>query len=60
MMTRRAYLYLAVTFVLGLVVGGCGIFFYAWYSGHWHRELDRQRVVRRLTREMHLSETQVR
>jgi len=60
MMTRRAYLYFAVTFVLGVVVGGCGIFFYAWYGGHWHREFDRQRVVRHLTREVHLSEAQVR
>ena len=60
MMTRRAYLYFAVTFVLGVVVGGCGTFFYAWYSGHWHRQFDRQRVVRRLTRELHLSDAQVR
>jgi hypothetical protein len=60
MMTRRAYLYFAVTFVLGGVVGGCGMFFYAWYSGHWHREFDRQRVVRHLTREVHLSDSQVR
>ena len=59
MMTRRAYLYFAVTFVLGVVVGGCGVFFYAWYSGHWHRQFERQRVVRRLTRELHLSDTQV-
>jgi hypothetical protein len=59
MMARRAYLYFAVTFVLGAVVGGCGIFFYGWYSGHWHREFDRQRVVRHLTREVHLSDTQV-
>jgi hypothetical protein len=60
MMPRRAYLYFAVTFVLGVVVGGCGLFYYAWYSGHWHREFDRQRVVRHLTREVHLSDTQVR
>jgi len=59
MMTRRAYLYFAVTFVLGVVVGGCGVFFYAWYSGHWHRQFERQRVVRRLTRELRLSDTQV-
>jgi hypothetical protein len=59
MMTRRAYLYFAVTFVLGVVVGGCGVFFYAWYSGHWHRQFERQRVVRRLTRELRLSDPQV-
>jgi hypothetical protein len=59
-MTRRAYLYFAVTFVLGVVVGGCGMFFYAWHTGHWHREFDRQRVVRHLTRDLHLSEAQIR
>jgi len=48
-----------VTFVLGVVVGGCGVFFYAWYSGHWHRQFERQRVVRRLTRELRLSDPQV-
>ena len=59
-MTRRAYLYFAVTFVLGAVVGGCGVFFYGWYGGHWHREFNRQRAVRHLTREVHLSEAQIR
>ena len=60
MMTRRAYLYFAVTFVLGVVVGGGGMFFYAWYTGHWHRQFDKQQVVRHLTRELNLSEAQVR
>jgi Spy/CpxP family protein refolding chaperone len=57
-MTRRVYLYFAATFVLGVLVGGCGMFFYTWYSGHWHRKLDRQRVARHLRRELHLSEGQ--
>ena len=59
-MTRRVYLYFAVTFVLGVLVGGCGMFFYAWYGGHWHRQFDKQRVVRRLTGELRLSEAQAR
>jgi len=59
-MTRRVYVYFAATFVLGVVVGACGMFFYAWYGGHWHREFDRQRVVRRLTRDLGLSEAQAR
>ncbi len=58
-MTRRAYLYFAVTFALGVVVGGCGMFFYAWHTGHWHRQFDKQQVVRRLTRELNLSEAQL-
>jgi len=36
------------------------MFYYAWYGGHWHREFDKQRVVRRLTRDLHLSEAQAR
>jgi len=59
-MTRRVYMYFAATFVLGLVVGLGAMFFYAWYGGHWHREFNRQRVVRRLTRELGLSEAQAR
>jgi hypothetical protein len=58
-MTRRVYFYFAVTFVLGVLVGGGGMFFYTWYSGHWHREFDRQRFVRHLKRDLHLSEAQV-
>ena len=59
-MTRRVYVYFAATFVLGVVVGACAMFFYAWYGGHWHREFDRQRVVHRLTRDLGLSEAQAR
>jgi hypothetical protein len=60
MMTRRVYLYFAATFVLGVLAGGCGMFVYAWYGGHWHRQFDRPRVVRRLRRQLDLSEAQVR
>jgi Spy/CpxP family protein refolding chaperone len=58
-MTRRAYLYFVLTLLLGVVVGGAGVFFYAWYSGHWPHRPDRQRLVRRLTRELNLNATQV-
>jgi Spy/CpxP family protein refolding chaperone len=58
-MTRRAYLYFILTFFLGIVVGGAGVLFYAWNTGHWHRRFDRQRLVRRLTRDLDLNATQV-
>jgi Spy/CpxP family protein refolding chaperone len=58
-MTRRAYLYFILTLLLGVVVGGAGVFFYAWYSGHWPHRPDRQRLARRLTRELNLNATQV-
>lgn len=59
MISRRAYFYFVLTFLLGAVVGGSGVFFYAWYGGHWHRGFDKQRVVRRLTRRLNLSGKQV-
>jgi Spy/CpxP family protein refolding chaperone len=59
-MTRRAYLYFILTFVLGVIVGGAGVFYFAWSSGHWGpRHFDRQRLVRRLTRDLNLTNTQV-
>jgi Spy/CpxP family protein refolding chaperone len=58
-MKRRAYLYFLFTLLLGVVVGGTGVFFYAWYWGHWHRGGDRQHIVRYMTHELDLSSTQV-
>lgn len=58
-MTRRAYFYFVLTFLLGVVVGGSGVFFYGWYGGHWHRVFGRQRFVRQLTEKLELSEDQV-
>lgn len=58
-MTRRAYLYFGLTFILGGLVGGWGMFSYAWYAGHWHRRFDKPRIVQRLTHDLSLSDTQV-
>jgi Spy/CpxP family protein refolding chaperone len=58
-MSRRVYLYFALTFLLGAILGASGVFFYAWYTGHWHRGPNRERVVRRLKNELNLSPTQV-
>lgn len=58
-MSRRAYLYFVLTFVLGMVVGSTGTVFFGWYSGRWHhRRFDRHRVVQYLQRELKLSDTQ--
>jgi Spy/CpxP family protein refolding chaperone len=59
-MTRRAYLYFIITFLLGIVVGGAGVLFYGWYGGHWHRGFEKQRIVQRLTRELNLTGAQVK
>jgi Spy/CpxP family protein refolding chaperone len=58
-MTRRAYLYFTLTFLLGVIVGAAGVFFYGWYGGRWHRGFEKQHMVRRLTRELNLSDAQV-
>src|SRR5947199_10833535 len=59
-MTRRIYVYFALTFLLGAVVGGGSVFYYGWHSGVLHRGApSRRAVVRRLTRKLDLSDAQV-
>jgi len=58
-MSRRAYIYFALTFLLGVVVGGTCVYYYAWSAGHWRRPFDRQSFVRRLKGELELSDSQV-
>jgi len=58
-MSRRAYLYFALTFLLGVIVGGTCVYYYAWSTGHWHRSFNRQSFVSRLTAQLSLSPAQV-
>ena len=58
-MTRRAYIYFVLTFLLGIILGGSGVFFYGWYSGHWRHEFDLNRVVDRMKRDLSLEDSQV-
>ena len=58
-MSRRAYLYFALTFLLGVIVGGTCFYYYAWSTGHWRRPFNRQSFVRRLKGELDLSDAQV-
>ena len=57
-MRRRAYLYFTLTFLLGLVLGGLGVFLYGWYGGRWRRPFDHQRVVQQVTHDLNLNPTQ--
>jgi hypothetical protein len=57
-MTRRVYLYFILTFLLGIVVGGVGLYTYGWYTGQWHRNVDRRHVVEFLQRKLDLSSEQ--
>ena len=58
-MSRRAYLYFALTFLLGVIVGGTCVYYYAWSTGHWHRPFNRRSFISRLKTELNLSDTQV-
>ena len=58
-MTRRAYLYFALTFVFGIVVGGASTYYYAWHHGLWHRRPSKERVVSHLKSELSLSDSQL-
>ncbi len=57
-MSRRAYFYFIVVFVLGLVVGSAGTVYYGWHTGRWHHRFDEHRVVSFLHRELKLSDAQ--
>jgi Spy/CpxP family protein refolding chaperone len=57
-MKRRAYVYFALVFVLGIAIGAAGMYSYAWYTGHWRRGQSRHRVIDYLQRELDLSQTQ--
>jgi hypothetical protein len=58
-MSRRAYVYFALTFLLGVIVGGTCVYYYAWSTGHWRRPFNRQVFVSYLKWELNLSDTQV-
>ncbi len=57
-MKRRAYVYFALTFVLGLVIGATGMYSYGWYTGRWHHRFSRHHVVDYLQHELSLSQDQ--
>jgi len=58
-MSRRAYLYFALTFLLGVIVGGACVYYYAWNAGHWHRPFNKANFISRLTKDLNLSDAQV-
>ena len=58
-MSRRAYFYFALTFLLGVIIGGACTYYYGWHTGRWHRPFVRQNFVHRLQGELNLSDTQV-
>lgn len=57
-MKRRFYVYFALIFILGIVIGAAGMYSYGWYTGHWHRQFSRHRVVDYLQQKLSLSQSQ--
>ncbi|MEJ2009915.1 MAG: hypothetical protein P8Z30_17460 [Acidobacteriota bacterium] len=57
-MRRRAYVYFVLIFILGIMVGGAGMYTYAWYTGRWHHRFSRHRVIKYLQQQLDLSQTQ--
>jgi Spy/CpxP family protein refolding chaperone len=58
-MTRRVYLYFVVTFLLGVLLGGMGVYYFGWSTGRWHRGFSKERAVTRLRKALDLSDAQV-
>ncbi|HEX5413386.1 MAG TPA: periplasmic heavy metal sensor [Terriglobia bacterium] len=57
-MKRRAYVYFALVFALGIIIGAAGVYSYGWYSGHWRHGSNRHRVIDYLQRKLELSQAQ--
>jgi Spy/CpxP family protein refolding chaperone len=58
-MTRRVYLYFAVTFLLGVILGGGAVYYFGWSTGRWHHRFTKDRAVARLKKALDLSDAQV-
>jgi Spy/CpxP family protein refolding chaperone len=59
-MTRRVYFYFVVTFVLGAVLGGVGVYYFLWYNGRLlrHDGFDINRAVAHIKKDLDLSDAQ--
>ena len=59
-MTRRVYLNFSLTFLLGIILGGVGVYYFLWSSGRLaHRGFNRDRAVAHFKKELDLSADQV-
>jgi Spy/CpxP family protein refolding chaperone len=59
MLTRRVYVYFALTFLLGAICGGAALYYYAWSTGHWRNPMNEESVIKNLTRDLRLNPGQV-
>jgi Spy/CpxP family protein refolding chaperone len=59
-MTRRAYLYFVITFLIGIVVGGAGVYYYAWSAGKWRHPWSENAFIHNWTKQLNLAPSQVK
>jgi Spy/CpxP family protein refolding chaperone len=59
-MTRRIYLYFAVTVILGAILGGVGVYYYLWHSGRLQHPsgFNKARALAHLKKELNLTDAQ--
>jgi hypothetical protein len=60
MMTRRAYFYFVVTFLIGIILGGAGMYYYAWSAGKWRRPWNENVFIHYWTKELILTPAQAK
>lgn len=58
-MTRRAYVYFVVTFIIGVLLGGLAVYTFAWNSGRWRRHWNEEVALHNMQRQLDLSPQQV-
>jgi Spy/CpxP family protein refolding chaperone len=60
-MTRRAYLYFVLTFLLGVILGGVGVYYYLWQDGRiFHPDVfNKARAEEHLKKELNLTDSQL-
>lgn len=59
-MTRRAYVYFVVTFLIGVAVGGAGVYYYGWSAGKWRHPWNEDAFIHNWSRQLNLTPTQVK
>jgi hypothetical protein len=59
-MTRRAYVYFVATFLIGIVVGGGGMYYYAWSAGKWRHPWSENVFVHYWTKQLALTPSQTK
>jgi Spy/CpxP family protein refolding chaperone len=58
-MTRRAYFYFVITFVIGVVVGAAGVYYYGWSAGKWRHPWNENTFIQYWAKQLNLTPSQL-